>query len=262
MKRRQSEDCLSDLRLDRWLARELSPREQQELEAHLARCVSCRERRVELEEEQRRFGQSAPGLAAASRLRVVAPGPGVIPLRAPGARGRWLAGAGALAAVAALALLVTRTAPSPVSPSATDARSHGVRTKGGAASLGWVVRRGSQVFAGHPDLSLRPGDALRFTVSAREPVYVAVLGLDAAGRLSVYHPEGDRLSKVEAGQEQPLPAAIELDATPGEERLIAVFCDSDVALAPITLALERSPAAPAFPQGCTLERWTLKKEPL
>lgn len=260
MKRRLSEDCLSDLQLDRWLARELSQREQHKLEVHVARCSSCRERRVELEDEQRRFGQSAPELAAASQPRATEPAPGVTPLRAPGARGLWLAGAGALAAAAALALLVNRTALSPVSPGPTDTPSHGIRTKGGVASLGWVVRRGAQVFAGHPDLSLRPGDALRFTVSAREPVYVAVLGLDAAGHLSVYHPEGNQLSRVEAGQKQPLPVAIELDTTPGEEQLYGIFCNAEVRLAPITAALERSSKAPALPSGCSYERWSLKKE--
>lgn len=257
MKRRLSEDCLSDLQLDRWLARELSQREQPKLEVHVARCSSCRERRAELEEEHRLFGQSAPEPAASSQLRAMEPSHEVAALRTLG-RGVWLAGAGVLAAAAALALLVTGTEQS-LSPG-EDHLSKGTRTKGGVASLGWIVRRGSEVFAGHPDQPLRSGDALRFTVSAREPVHVAVLGLDAAGQLSVYHPEGDRLSKVEVGQEQALPGAIELDAMPGEEQLYGVFCKTDVPLAAIRAALERSSAAPLLPNGCDHERWSLKKE--
>jgi hypothetical protein len=107
---------------------------------------------------------------------------------------------------------------------------------------------------------VRAGDALRFTVSAHEPVYVAVLGLDATESLSVYHPAGDRLTQVEAGQQQPLPGAIELDATPGDERLYGVFCTTAVPLSAVTFAVERSPEAPALPEGCSFERWTLSKE--
>lgn len=240
MRRRQTEDCLSDLQFDRWLGQELAESEHPKLEAHLARCASCRQRRSELEEDRRHFAETVPRLAAPKRQR-----------------GLWIAGAGTLAA-AAVALLVNGVEPL-LSPRA-DATSNGIRTKGGIASLAWIVRRGAQVFAGHPDQHLRPGDALRFTVSAREPVYVAVLGLDAAGHLSVYHPEGDQLSKVEAGQEQALPVAIELDATPGEEQLYGVFCKADVPLAAITAAVERSSEAPRLPNGCAHERWSLKKE--
>jgi hypothetical protein len=121
---------------------------------------------------------------------------------------------------------------------------------------------------------LRPGDGVRFTIRAREPVFVAVIGLDASGRSSVYHPEGGELTRVEAGS-HPLPAAIELDGTPraerrpaaieldgtpGDERVYAVFCGSAVAIAHVTEAIERSPDAPALPPGCSSERHTLRRE--
>lgn len=142
MKRRQSEDCLSDLQLDRWLSGELAESEQPPLDAHVTRCSSCRQRRAELEEEQRRFAQAAPGLGASRQAEVSEPAPGLMPRHRSRQRGLWVTGAGALAAAAALLLLVTRP-EQPMSPGA-DGLSHGTRTKGGIASLGWIVRRGSQ----------------------------------------------------------------------------------------------------------------------
>jgi hypothetical protein len=146
-------------------------------------------------------------------------------------------------------------------PASRENPGHGIRAKGSDASLSWVVRRGERVFMGHPEQRLRAGDAVRFTVSSPEPVYVAVLGLDVGGRLSVYHPDGDRLTRVEPGRDQPLPTAIELDATAGQEQLYGVFCSSPVPLSEVTLAFERTPAAPALPRGCSVERSTLNKEP-
>ena len=88
---------------------------------------------------------------------------------------------------------------------------------------------------------------------------MALLGLDPAGRWSVYHPEQGTLARLEAGQDQPLPVAIELDAAPGDERLYAVFCKSAASLASVKEALLRSADAPTLPAGCSHERHTLHK---
>jgi hypothetical protein len=271
--RRRSEDCPSDLKLDRWLAGELTRDEQREVEAHVEGCDPCRHRHAELAESRRSFARDAPPFAAIERPApsLSQPGQGPPPRSEPvtasrrelarraAPRAHWLVGASALAAAAAIALAVGKPGPIPPSSSGDPAGS-ATRTKGGVASLGWVVRRGEHVFAGRSEETLRAGDAVRFTISAREPVYVAVLGLDAGGQLSVYHPDGERLSKVEAGRDQLLPTAIELDATPGAERLYGVFCPSAVLLSGVRAAIERAPDAPALPQGCSIERRTLNKE--
>jgi hypothetical protein len=276
--RRRSADCPSDLKLDRWLAGELMPDEQGALATHVEACQSCQHRHGELAESRRSFSREAPPFATIER-------PASIPAtRAPSAstssersergvasrraiaggsarsqRSHWLLGASALAAAAAIAFAVGKPW-SASGPSTLDVEGPATRAKGPLASLGWVVRRDGHVFAGHPDQSVRAGDAVRFTVSAREPVYVAVLGLDASGRLSVYHPEAEQLSRLEAGRDQLLPTAIELDTTAGAEQLYGVFCRNEVALSRVRGAIERSPGAPALPPGCSSERWTLHKE--
>ena len=76
----------------------------------------------------------------------------------------------------------------------------------------------------------------------------------------MYYPEGEQLSKLEAGRDQLLPAAIEWDATPGAEQLYGVFCLSAMPLSRVKDAVERAPDAPALPPGCSIERWTLHEE--
>jgi hypothetical protein len=253
----RGERCPSDLSLDRWLAGELSPAEARAQEDHVASCAFCESRRAALLETRRNFAREAPpfaSLAAAAQAppHSAAPGSGPLPRRRSASL-RWLGGGFALAAAALIAVAVGEPWRAPRNDDV------GTRTKGSPASVGWVVRRGERVFAGRPEQGLRPGDGVRFTIMAREPVFVAVLGLDASGRTSVYYPDGSELTRVEAGS-NPLPAAIELDATPGDERVYAVFCGSAVPIARVTEAIERSPDAPALPPGCSSERHTLRRE--
>jgi hypothetical protein len=244
--RRRSEHCPSALRLDEWLAGELTPAEAAQVEAHVERCAICPSRRAERLETRRGFVADAPSFAALARS-------------ARARRWPWVAGASALAAAAALGLVVGPPWRTEEQFGDSGAGS-GTRAKGNPASLGWVVRRGARIFAPSPDERLLAGDALRFTVSAREPVFVAIFGLDSLGRLSVYHPDTDQLSEVAAGKDQPLPSAIALDATPGDERLYGVFCHGSRSVSELQRAIERAPDAPEFPAGCSHELRTLHKE--
>jgi len=239
------------------MAGELSAEAGQAMALHLEACTICRQRHADLAEEQRRFAGDLPACAPLEQPGAVGASGLRWRVRPPGLR--WFLGASALAAAAALVLFVAR--PGQLgTPSVLRSDGFGTRAKGSGASLGWAVRRGEHVFTGSPERALRAGDALRFTISSREPVYVAVLGLDAAGRLSVYHPNADRLTRVEAGQQQPLPSAVELDGTTGDEALYGVFCSSALPLSVVTLAVERSPQDPPLPLGCAFERWKVRKE--
>jgi hypothetical protein len=242
MIRQRNTDCPSDLRLDQWLAGELTQVDRDALEAHAASCEPCRRRRSELIEAQRSFASSAPVFAALAG-------------RAPSRPRWWRAAAPVLAAAAALLLALGR--PWQYWLERDDGAT---RTKGSVAQLSWVVRRGGRVVVGRPDQPLHAGDALGFAIRAREPVYVAVLGRDAAGRVSVYYPEAAELALVSAGGDQPLPLAVELDATPGDEQLHGVFCRRPVPVAQVKEAIERAPGAPALPPGCNHELATLHKE--
>ena len=263
MTAQRSEGCLSDLKLDRWLAAELTSAEQRSAEAHLQACERCRARHADRVEARRLFATAAPPFATFRRSvaqpAASAPDPdrrSVPSTRArPAPLARWLAAGGALAAAAALALAIGQPWRQTGPADAGD-----TRTKGGLARLGWVVRRGDRVFVGHADQPLRAGDRVRFTVSAREPVFVAIFGLDDAGAPSLYYPEGDRLSLVEVGREQLLPAAIEFDAVGDEERVLAVFCRNPEPVAGVHDAIARSAAQPVLPDGCTSERFSLAKE--
>jgi hypothetical protein len=230
--------CHSALRLDRWMAGELSRAEAEELSAHVTGCARCRE---------------AVAALADARDRTVLP-----PLRAtaaPPARGapRWgpwwtaLGGAGALAAAVAAAVLLR-----PV------AAPEGDRMKGAAPALSMYVQHGDEVRRAGPGERVAPGDAVRFAVSLRAPAYVAVLTLDPAGKASVYYPGGERAEPVNPGHEVALPLATRLDHTIGEERVFGLFCDRPIELEPVRARL--SAVASGFvPPGCQVTRWSFEK---
>jgi hypothetical protein len=97
--------------------------------------------------------------------------------------------------------------------------------------------------------------------SARE-THVAVLGLDAAGTASIYHPTADRIATpVGAVSQHALDSAVELDAVLGKELVFGVFCDAPFAVEPLRqgLAAERTLTAAA---GCEIDRLELVKENL
>jgi hypothetical protein len=75
-----------------------------------------------------------------------------------------------------------------------------------------------------PNGRVRPGEAIRFLVTAGRPGHLVILGLDAAGKVSVYVADGDEPHPIDRGAKQAMPGSIVLDATPGAERLIALEC--------------------------------------
>ena len=260
--RRQSPDCLSDLKLDRLLSGELPSELESLARAHLVGCATCAARSLELSADRRSFAESAPALDLPGPQRVaMAPLPGV-PARIVRARRHWIGGV-ALAAAAMFAfgigltqILRDRADVEGSSPSGAT------RTKGAAVTFGFVVRRGDRTFAGEAAQTLHPGDLLRFTFGAASPLYVGVWGVDAEGRVSSYQ-QSPQLGLLPAGQSQPLPEAIELDESLGEERLVAVHCGAPHSVAEITAALSASAAAPqapaALPAGCASASLTIVK---
>ncbi len=225
--------CHSALRLDRWMAGELPGPEAEALSAHVAGCARCRDAVASLTE---------------ARDRTVLP-----PLRArPAARRapRWFSwtgvGAAGVAAAAALLLVVVRPALDPG------------RLKGAAPGLGMYVQHGDTVRRAGAGERVAPGDAVRFSVTLREPAYVAVLTLDPTGAASVYYPGGDRAEPVNPGTDVALPLATRLDATVGEERVFGLFCDRPVELEPVRAKLA-AVASGFVPPGCRVTRWSFEK---
>jgi len=135
-----------------------------------------------------------------------------------------LLGGLAMAAAAVLLLLVWPAAPPPESGQGYE--QGGLRIKGGL-SVGAFVKRGGTVQAARSGQVFHPGDELRFTYSARGGGYFALVGLDAADVVTLYHPTGtgaDRAVAVKPGAGRPLPGSTILDATLGPETVVGVLC--------------------------------------
>lgn len=217
----RAESCLSDLVFDRLVAGERVPA----AEAHAAGCTRCAARL----DEFRRARDSDAAVLDAIRARAAGDGGRVVPLR----RRVWLSAMLPLVAAAAIALLFL---PRLLRPQT------GEREKGsGALALDVVVRHADgRVEALAPDGHVRPGEAIRFLVTTQRAGHLVILGLDAAGKVSVYVADGDDAHPVARGQKQAMPGSIVLDATPGAERLVALECEARFPVASAVDAGRRS----------------------
>ncbi len=216
-RQRRDAGCASDLALDRLVAGEPVAAE---LAAHVAGCARCGERRAGFEHERQ---------LAAALLRERPGRRAVTPLH----RRRWLWAAAPLMAAAALVLLWLPRLRQPPPE----------REKGGGAALALdvVVRHADgRVEALAPGGRVRAGDMVRFLVSTARPGHLVVLGLDTAGKVSVYVADGDAARAIDRGQRQAMPGSIILDATPGAERLVALECAARFAVTDAVDAGRRS----------------------
>lgn len=151
---------------------------------------------------------------------------------------KWLVPASALAAAAAV-LVFLRPGDDDSKP-VDDIQVKGdditlvvhVATEGGSRR----VATGDEV---------QPGDRLRFEVNAAKPGFLAVVGIDGSGQLTVYHPgngTGPMSFDPRAGV---LPGAISLDATPGEERFFALYSQRPFAFDTVLPLVEAGAPLPA-----------------
>ena len=152
---------------------------------------------------------------------------------------RWLVPAGALAAAAAVFLVFFRKGDGP-KPDEDD-----VQVKGDEISLVVHVASdsgGSRRVASGDDV--RAGDKLRFEINAGKPGFVAVVGIDGSGALTVYHPERGTAPIEFDPKSRVLPGAIELDATPGDEKFFALYAKTPFAFDVVLPAIEQGRALP------------------
>jgi len=200
---RRRAGCLSDLLFDQLMAGDLAANSAAaDVRAHLASCDRCRNRLAEFEAIEAPtfedlFAQSLERKPPRNATRLAIP-------------------AVVLAAAAALVLGVREKRNAEV-PAVT--RSKGV------LSLD-LVRRGSSGEVTRPAQggAVFRGDALRFEVTAARAGFVTVLGLDAAGAVTVYAPTSESTIHLEAGAPTVLPGSVVADGTLGPERIVAVHC--------------------------------------
>ena len=220
--------CFSALQLDRYAMGELDAEEAAQVAAHLGSCRRCGEAMDALR------ATAAEPLPPLRPVEVAPPPPRI-------SRRSVAAGIG-LALAASVVMMV---------------RPFGERTKGPRFALGMYVEHAGDVRRAGPGEVVSAGDALRFTVTAAEPVYVAVLSLDHAGNASIYYPPTGRAGPVQPGHDVPLPLGTRLDAILGEERIVGLFCAAPVELEPLRAGLARGDVS--FPEGCQVTRWSFVK---
>jgi len=215
----RDEACLSDLALDRLVAGERAD----DAAAHAGGCARCGAR---LDELRRALAADAPLLDQIRQRPATAT---VVPLP----RRVWLSAMLPLVAAAAVVLFLL---PRFLRPSI------GEREKGSSAlALDVVVKRADgRVETLGPQGRVRPGDAIRFLVSTPRAGHLVILGLDAAGKVSVYVADGDDAHRIDRGAQQAMPGSIVLDATPGAEKLVALECEARFTVADAVDAGRRS----------------------
>ncbi|HKU44314.1 MAG TPA: zf-HC2 domain-containing protein, partial [Polyangiales bacterium] len=132
-----AQECVSDLVLDEWASGELDDAARERTERHVAGCASCRARYASHERVRAEFLAAAPSFESHARR--------IHPQRT---HRKLMVGALSVAALAAAVLLAVLPEP------------QGTRFKGGP-SLGYFVKRGTQVQTGDATTVLRPRDSLR-----------------------------------------------------------------------------------------------------
>jgi hypothetical protein len=191
-----------------------------EIDAHVAGCAACRERRAVAARLDTQFERDVmPRTLGRVRARLHEPS-----RRRPG---WWLIGCGLGAtAVAALLLIVVRPRP-PSSDPAWDGIK-GPVSAGHATTLSVFIKRGDRVRVLEPGQPLRAGDALRFVARLDRPRFVELRARDASGRERTLFPEGPTAVQVQPGQV--LPGGFVVDAAPGPERLTVLLGDRPFAV--------------------------------
>jgi hypothetical protein len=121
------------------------------------------------------------------------------------------------------------------------------------------VGESSQVVS--PEVPVAAGDSIRFEVKSPESGYVAVVGRDAKGVVTVYYPYGGTTAeRYDAGQTV-LPGAIILDDTLGREDLFVLHSTRPFGLEWALRALETGqPLKEAAPQGVSVGSTFLTKK--
>lgn len=225
--------CISDLALDEWLAGECDAEARAKLEGHLARCVRCRLQRDVIVRERDSFLARAPDWRSFVARRQAGQGAtGTAPTRERD-RTVWVASI-ALAASVLIGLLTL------------EERRPSERIKGGP-SIGVFLKRGESVSRASSGERVRAGDQLRIVYSSTRPMYFALLHRDAH-TVSIHFPLGTHSTRVAAGNEVALDFGIRLDAAPGIEELIGLFCTKPLSLERVRAELEQGSSLSHLPE--------------
>jgi hypothetical protein len=231
--------CISELQVDRYFAGELTDIQRAAFEQHVQRCELCTARRDALATERAAYLARMPRWDALHAARAPVPS-----RRMPWP---WLSATTVALAAAALLMLV----PGQHQP------EQGVRSRG-RPSISLYVKRAGRVARASSGDTFLAGDLLRVTYSSQHPVYFALLQRDAEGVAVQYPVQADKTALVQAGRDLALDFSIQLDATEGEEQLLALFCDRPTELRAVRTSLQRARTLPTV-MHCQLDELVLNK---
>lgn len=240
-----AERTFTDLELERLLADDLPADRARALETTATEADRARlaELRAEREAFLAEVDVAAEVRGIGRKLEALAPAPSA------GWFARWqrwlVAGGTFVAAGAAILLLVVLRSGEP-------RRDDDVGIKGDGVTLILHTPTG-RLASGD---TVAPGDRIRFEVRAPRAGFVAIAGIDGSARATVYVPEHDREPiAYDPARDGVLPGAIELDATPGDERFYALFSTETFELDAALAGLKQG----ALPAGVTSAEVVLNK---
>ncbi|HEY0706372.1 MAG TPA: zf-HC2 domain-containing protein [Polyangia bacterium] len=256
---------MSHTRLDQLALGELSPAEATTAQAHLQSCAACSATNDALVADRQAFAaETNVGALAADALARAERGHEA---PAPWWRRHWPVWAPAGLALAGLVLVLAPRG---------DRGADEIRTKGAFGLSLYVLHTESGAVATdgrgglHLGEALHPGDQVRFglrggvakTAAGSSAASTIVLGLEEAGKISVYHAAQASTERLTAAgstaPEQLLPEAIELDQTLGNETLVALRCSANVTAADAVAAAQRG-AGGKLGLPCDEVRYVIKK---
>jgi len=247
--------------LDRFAAGEGDAAERAALQAHLDACQACRQTVEGLESFRQDFAQhhDKAGFLADVRDRAAEP-------ERIGFWQAWWRPVMALSAAAAAVLIVLLVARPWSGP---DSDPDGVRIKSDELELGFLVMEQGRPVVAQPGRVVHPGDRIQFRLSAPRGGFVHVVGVDQAGKVSVYYPRPDEASEpYPGGSGRPVPGSVILDATLGRERVFALICERPLGRARLAQRVRAAVADPRIfldrdrlPVACVQTSLVLVKEP-
>jgi hypothetical protein len=225
--RRRPPECLSDLFLERLQHGELRGEAGATGRKHLEGCQACRDRAAAVAASPADGGGPPPldldGILGAAR---------------PGRRSwrRLAAAAGASAAALSAVLWLasgSREMPSEQVKGPPSLRLQVIRQRDGGGGAEPVA----------PGGAVRPGDRLRFAITAADDGFAAVVSLDARGVVTAFYPAAGEAVAVQRGRPHLSSHAVALDDTLGRERLILVGCPRALPVAEVAGAARRALAS-------------------
>lgn len=211
----------------------LLPREDADgIARHLGGCERCQTELDALAADQGRFEREVfPLTREAMERRGTAPRWGL----------RWgLPSLLVLTAGTCLVLLVSGRQLAGVGAGGEGGADDILRAKGQGLLAVFASRAGSVISIEDGKTAVRAGDRIRFVLWPAGLTHAVIASVDGAGRVTVYHPYGGSESAPLApGPRVEVPGSIELDDSPGPERVFAVLSARPLQTAVVVEALKK-----------------------